>query len=94
MSAGRHEIWQVEYSLYIKFALSYLREYNAIPDTIEHGFMTTIYGSDLQSWALSHMKTLTAKASMVRAGRKLDDSVVNELKSLVGYSQLVGLMKG
>jgi hypothetical protein len=87
-------IWQTEYSLYIKFACKYLREYNAKVDTIQHGFLTTVYGGDLKSWALEHMKELTSRASKLRNGRKLDDSVIKELKSLAGYRQLIKLMKG
>ena len=57
-------------------------------------FLVTVYGSDLQKSALQHMKELTQKASRLRAGRQLDDSVVSELKSLPGYKQLVELMRG
>jgi hypothetical protein len=88
------ETWQVEYSLYIKFACTYLQAYNAIPDTIEYGFLTTVYGGSLKEWALEHMKELTSRASKLRNGRKLDDSVIKELKSLDGYRQLIKLMKG
>ena len=87
------DIWQVEYSLYIKFACSYLKEYNAIPGTIEHGFFVTIYSDDLKAWSLKRMKQLTTKASQLRNKRTLDDSVLKELKSLPGYRQLVELMK-
>jgi hypothetical protein len=98
------DIWQVEYKLYIKFACTYLREYNTsqlLPDdpqytkkVIQHGFLTTVYGGDLKGWSLEHMKELTTRASKLRYGRKLDDSVIKELKSLDGYRQLIKLMKG
>ena len=88
------DIWQVEYQLYIKFALTYLQQYNAIPDTVEYGFMSIIYGSDLKTLALNHMRDLTTKATKLRNGRKLDTIVVKELKSLAGYRQLIELMKG
>ena len=87
------DIWQIEYQLYIKFALTYLQQYNAIPDTVEYGFMTTIYGGSLKPWSLEHMKDLTTKATKLRNGRKLDDNVIKELKSLTGYRQLIELMR-
>jgi hypothetical protein len=76
-----NSLWQLEYTLKLKFARTYIDI--ALAEGTEKGLLQTAYKTqDLRGWAIKRIRDLTKEAIKVRGGRNISGYALEIAKRL------------